>query len=535
LPYAVDAPFDSYHRQHELTCLENTRVDVLRQIFDWVDGQDERCIFWLNGLAGTGKSTIARTVACEYSEQKRLGASFFFSRGGGDVSHAGKFFTIIAVQLANNAPPLQRYICEAIRERSDITSKSLRDQWRQLVLGPLSKLSHDSRPSSYVLVVDALDECDDDDNIRIILQLLAEARSLKTVRLRIFMTSRREVPIRHGFYKIREAKHDFVLHNIPPAIVDQDISIFLEYNLAIIEQECYLAAGWPGKQDIRRLVKNANGLFIWAATACRFIREGRKFAADRLSIILNDDSSTDDFSKNGSSTDDSSMDDSTLAPEEQLNKIYIAVLKNAVSKYKRPERKKFNKLLMETAGAIILLFSPLSAFSLANLLHVHGDDITQTLDDLHSILDIPEDWARLIRLHHPSFRDFLLSKERCGDPKFWVDEKQVHRTLASNCIQLMSEKLRRDICGLRSPGALAAEVQQETIQQRLPAELQYACLYWVQHVQKSETRLQDDVEVHVFLQKHLLHWLEALNLLRKISDGILALISLDSINAVSQV
>ena len=41
LPYAVDAPFDSYHRQHEPTCLENTRVDVLRQIFDWVDGQDE--------------------------------------------------------------------------------------------------------------------------------------------------------------------------------------------------------------------------------------------------------------------------------------------------------------------------------------------------------------------------------------------------------------------------------------------------------------------------------------------------------------
>jgi NACHT domain len=165
LPYAVDAPFDSYHRQYEPTCLENTRVDVLRRIFDWVDGQDERCIFWLNGLAGTGKSTIARTVAREYFERKRLGASFFFSRGGGDVSHAGKFFTSIAVQLANNAPPLQRYICEAIRERSDIASKPLRDQWRQLVLGPLSKLNGNYYQSSYVLVVDALDECNDKNNI----------------------------------------------------------------------------------------------------------------------------------------------------------------------------------------------------------------------------------------------------------------------------------------------------------------------------------------------------------------------------------
>jgi len=141
LPYAVDAPFDSYHRQHEPTCLENTRVDVLRQISDWADGQDKRCIFWLNGLAGTGKSTISRTIAFEYSKRKRLGACFFFSRGGGDVSHAGKLFTSIAVQLACNIPPLQHYINEAIRERNDIASKSLRDQWRQLVLGPLSKLN----------------------------------------------------------------------------------------------------------------------------------------------------------------------------------------------------------------------------------------------------------------------------------------------------------------------------------------------------------------------------------------------------------
>src|ERR1700733_11573804 len=98
--------------------------------------QDERCIFWLSGLAGT---TIARTVAYEYSKQRRLGASFFFSRGGGDVSHAGKFFTSIAVQLANNVPSLQQYIYDALTKRKDVASQSLRDQWRQLVLHPLSK------------------------------------------------------------------------------------------------------------------------------------------------------------------------------------------------------------------------------------------------------------------------------------------------------------------------------------------------------------------------------------------------------------
>jgi hypothetical protein len=104
-----EAPFNAYDRQDEPACLPTTRVDLLQEIYDWTDGkdgQDERCIFWLSGLAGTGKSTISRTVARRCSEQKRLGASFFFSKGDGDVSHAGKFFTSLAVQLAAAIPTL---------------------------------------------------------------------------------------------------------------------------------------------------------------------------------------------------------------------------------------------------------------------------------------------------------------------------------------------------------------------------------------------------------------------------------------------
>jgi hypothetical protein len=130
-------------------------------------------------LAGTGKSTIARTIARRYFGQKRLGASFFFSRGGGDVSHAGKSFTSFAAQLARKVPPIQRFISDAVTEQDDIANQSLRDQWRHLVFRPLSRLEGSSSLSSYVLIVDALDECDNKDHIRIILQLLAEARLLK--------------------------------------------------------------------------------------------------------------------------------------------------------------------------------------------------------------------------------------------------------------------------------------------------------------------------------------------------------------------
>ena len=166
MPYAVEAPFNSNQRPHEPTCLENTRVDLLQEIQKWANGQDARCTFWLNGLAGTGKSTIARTIAREYFVKQRLGASFFFSRGGGDVGHAGKFVTSIAVQLANSIPTFRQHVCDAIMERSDVADQSLGDQWQQLVLGPLSKLDSIGCLSSYVLVVDALDECDDENNIR---------------------------------------------------------------------------------------------------------------------------------------------------------------------------------------------------------------------------------------------------------------------------------------------------------------------------------------------------------------------------------
>ena len=517
LPYATQAAFNAIEKQDDPLCLPNTRVSVLNHIRAWADDQEKRCLFWLSGLAGTGKSTIARTVAREYFEKDRLGASFFFSRGGGDVSLAGKFVTSIAVQLAKKVPLLQHFICEAVTQQSDIASLSLRDQWSQLVLGPLSKLNNDSHQSSYVLVVDALDECDGDNNIRIILQLLAEAKSLPTVQLRVFLTSRPEIPIRYGFSQIPQTEHhDFVLHSIPVKIVDQDIHIFLEYKFRLIKQEWALDAGWPAGPVIRRLVQNANGLFIWAATACRFIGEGKRFAPRRLNTIIAESRT------------------SVLEPEERLDEIYITVLRQSISPaFTDEEKKESYEILRHVLGCIALLFSPLSTNSITRLLDITKQNMDQTLNDLHAILDIPEDQTRPLRLHHPSFRDFLLDKTRCTDLNFRVDEKKTHEALAMSCIGLMSTCLRRDICDLDAPGVLVTDVESSRVEQRIPPELQYACLYWVKHLQQSGVQLYDDNQVHHFLQEHLLHWLEALSWMRKIDEGVLAVASLESIAAVS--
>jgi hypothetical protein len=467
-------------------------------------------------MAGTGKSTIAHTVARDFFEQGRLAASFFFSRGGGDAGNARKFVTTIAVQLATYIPLVQRYIRDAVTECSIIANQSLADQWHRLVIRPLLKLDG-SNTYPYVIVLDALDECEVENDIRIILRLLAEARSLEKLRLRILVTSRPEIPISYGFSQIPDAELcDFILHDIEASIVDHDISIFLDHEMRSIGQEWSFEAGWPGEQALGQLVRNASGLFIWAATACRFIQEGgKRFARDRLSTIL----------RSGSSTTE---------PEKHLDEIYLTVLVNSISpRYNDFEKGICYGLLTYILGSVVILSSQLPTHSLSILLCFQSEEVDDTIKDLSAILDAPKGQSCVLRLHHPSLRDFLLNEKRCTNTNFLVDEVQAHRMLAINCIRLMSTTLKKDICGLKNAGVLVTDVEKSQIEHSLPPEVQYACLYWIQHLQKSGTQLHDNDLVHQFLQQHLLHWLEALGWIQRVSEGIHAIASLESIVAVS--
>jgi hypothetical protein len=450
------------------------------------------------GLAGTGKSTIARTVARNYYDRQRLAASFFFSRGGGDVSHAGKFITSIAVQLARNVPRLYQHIYTAVAERGDIASLSLRDQWQHLVLHPLSKLNE---LEPYIVVIDALDECDNDNDIQMIVQLLADARSLERVGLRVFLTSRPIVPIRHEFGQITDAEHkDFVLHDILPLIVEQDIRLFLETELQSIGQRWCSDADWPGVEAIMQLVQSASGLFIWAATACRFICEGRHFAGKRLETILRNDGNT------------------TAAPEKHLDQIYITVLQNSLSAdFVDEEREEQCEMTKYVLGSVVVLLSTLSVRSLSKLLQSADDKVRQALQDLQAILDIPEDATQPLRLHHPSFRDFLLDIKRCNDFNFWVDKRCAHEKLAFRCLELMSAPngLRQNICNLSETGVLRGEIDDDRITTSLPPDLQYACRYWVDHLERSQRGIEDGDVTHHFLKNSFLYWLEAMSLINE--------------------
>ena len=178
-----------------------------------------------------------------------------------------------------------------------------------------------------------------------------------------------------------------------------------------------------------------------------------------------------------------------------------------------------------------ILFSSLSAECLGRLLDIPRQTVDETLQDLGAILDIPDSPRDPLRLHHPSFRDFILDEGRCDDPSFWVDKRQMHRKMMTRCLNVM-HVLKRDNCCVSSPGTLVGDLPHSRVEECLPPEVQYACSYWVSHLQKSGDQVYDEGDVHKFLQTHLLHWFEALSWMGKVSEGILAIIDLESIGLV---
>lgn len=142
------------------------------------------------------KSTISRTVAQSFADKGQLGGSFFFKRGEADRGNAARFFTTIAAQLTTKVPSLSPFIRNAIDTDPAISEKALKEQFEKLILQPLSRMQEVSlQASRIVIVVDALDECEREKDIRTILLLLSQSRDVASVCLRIFVTSRLELPI----------------------------------------------------------------------------------------------------------------------------------------------------------------------------------------------------------------------------------------------------------------------------------------------------------------------------------------------------
>lgn len=520
LPKATEAAFDSQSNQHQPFCLPGTRVDLLQKIYTWCEDTDGACVYWLRGVAGTGKSTIAHTVARTWKNRQQLGASFFFSRGKGDCGNAAKFVTTIVRQLVEVLHSLRPCICRTISEDPSIAERSLGEQWKRFIVQPFSDIQKTSPdPRLLTVVIDALDECDGDDDVRLILRLLAQAAAFSSsvVRLRIFITSRPETPIRLGFQKIVDIHREFVLHDIPPPIIKNDISVFFRHELEDIREEKKLPKGWPDENTIDRLSNLASGLFIYASTACRFIRDPNSDPSKSLLMILKD-----------------KYIGQYESQEDRLDEMYTQVLKRSIiPDGHRKER--LNQELKRIIGSIVILFDPLPADEIDELLDMERGTTYRRLHSLYSVLDVPENNQQSpgpVRLLHLSLRDFLLDGKRCKSHDLSIDEREINKNLFNSSLKSMAKHLKKNICNLRLPGSLTSEVDESTVKQCIPSSVQYACRYWVQHLGRSGFEPSDNDIIHAFLNSNFLNWLEAMCLMGKSSDSIFLLRDLESILTV---
>lgn len=272
--------------------------------------------------------------------------------------------TTIAIQLAKRSRSLKHSICEAVRSDQNIASQGLRVQWDQLVLSPLSKLSTTSLQPSLIVVVDALDECKGEDDIKLLLQLLAETKSLESIRLQAFLTSRPEAPISRKFRAMPGIlHHDLVLHDVSRTIVDHDISVFLNFQFREIRENFeYLPANWPGDKKIDVLVQKAGGLLIYAATICRFIKTYSQWSPRHLfQVFLPNEVSNLSQSQTRRIP--------STSPTTELGTIYTQILKHSMKGVRTDEDKEeLAKDFKQVIGSIAVLSEPLSAPALEKLL-----------------------------------------------------------------------------------------------------------------------------------------------------------------------
>ncbi|PVH74834.1 vegetative incompatibility protein HET-E-1 [Cadophora sp. DSE1049] len=511
LRFVNDATFDSHDEEHNARCYQGTRVELLRHIETWASDLRSGCVFWLNGMAGTGKSTISRTIAQKFDDKGDLGASFFFKRGEGDRGDAGMLIETIVTQLVQKLPSFAPHVQKEIEDDLGISRKGLKLQFETLILQPLRKMPKDPQKSSRaVIIIDALDECDQEEDIGIIIRLLPQVQRITSVQLKFFLTSRPELSIRLGFEDIRGKYEGLALHQILEPIVKEDISTFLEYELATIRHnynksvrsDRQLPVDWPGRTKVQILVDMATPLFIFATTVCRFIRDRRCGGPNEQLVKV--------------------LEYRTKSQASKLDATYLPVLNQLLIGVSESEKRGIVKDFQQVVGSIVILARPLSVTSLDRLLGVCEGTVESRTDLLHSVLSIPSCPDHPIRLLHLSFRDFLVDTEKRNTNPLWINEADAHSKLGIRCLELLStgDNLKKDICNLRTPETPRAEVDQRTIRSSLPPDIQYASLYWVYHFTESGTSICDNDQTHTFLRCYFLHWLESLSFIGRLRESI---------------
>ena len=493
-----------YQHGNRNGCLEGTREGVLGEIERWTEDSGSSPVFWLNGLAGTGKTTIAQTIAERVFAKGRLGASFFCSRDFEDRSDLRFIFPTLAFQLAYKYPDFRSHFVSLLRTNPDVVHESLYNQMKKLIAEPLQTTG-----VSTVIVIDALDECKDDEPSSAILSVLARFVGQIT-KAKFFITGRPEPRIKTGFRLplLIDSTDVFVLHDVHPDLVNSDIRLFLKHELSELAQRRHLV-GWPTEENIDVLCRRAAGLFVYAVATVKFLDSSTHLPKQRLDVILRLPESTAPEGK------------TRLKPKITLDSLYTSILQAAFSE----EDSDVDSKVRAIVGTIVMVVNPLPPRAIADLIGVDPEEVRLFLPLVQSLLVVGEDSDQPVKPFHKSFPDFITDPSRCADARFFISPERSHLDLAMSCLRVMNDGLEQNLLSLPEY-ALNSEVPdlQTRVNNCISAALQYACRSWHSHLTKTEVNTTHLLScLRTFLEEKFLAWLEVLSVLGDVGGAAVAL------------
>jgi hypothetical protein len=471
------------------------------EIMGWVTEPDGERILWLHGVAGSGKSTVANTIASMFTEMGLLGASFRFNQH----IEPKYLFRNIAYQLALFDSRYREYLLQAFKNCGKMAEYSLRDQLAKFIIEPLKAVS---LVGPVVIIVDAVDESGVENERREVLEAIAKGLPSLPSFVRVLLTSRNERDIHAKLGPVSSQKG---IHETGD--IATDILTYIDDRMQdVVDSHPYLEAHWPGSHAKNSLGSRAEGLFIWVTVA-----------SEHIQASLDPNEALDNVLR-GHATN------AQQGPEVALDVLYLGILQRTSVLLSSIEATKY------VLGSILVAKKPLTATALDSLLGL-GKNVVQTLQDgsrirltssasliraLGSILRV--DGKGIIQVLHASVIDFFTNPNRCTDEHFFIDQSKYNCQLAIRCFKTMND-LKRDICAVNDPTKFNSEIidLDQRLDKHLPEHLRYACRSWHWHLAGIAESSDVYNPAKGFLFTHLLHWIEVMSLLDDTHSVFLAL------------
>jgi len=371
----------------------------------------------------------------------------------------------------------------------------------KLIVHPLNESS-----ISTVIVIDALDECEDEESASAILSVLGRLVS-KIPKVKFFLTGRPEPRISEGFRLPLLAKMTdvFVLHEVEVDQVDSDIRLFFRNGFSELADRRRGLDDWPTEEQLNQLCGRAAGLFVYAAATIKFLDNNKWGPKKQLNIVLQSQKIGDYEGKT-------------------LDSLYTSILHEAFG----DDRPEYDTKTRSVLAAVVLAANPLSPSAIATLLGLDTEDVPPILSSVNSLLILQEDADHPVRPFHKSFPDFIIDPTRCTNQRFRISPPDHHLQLLTGCLGLMDRTLEKNMCKLPD-GVANSDVNnlKERTERYIDSGLQYACMSWKMHLIDADTTPAHAPAItpalHQFLETKFLFWLEILSVLGATRNAVEAL------------